>query len=40
MLRGDTVGPLTEYPDFLRMPPDIATALYCTGLGPFTGKEV
>jgi hypothetical protein len=25
------VGPLTEYPDFLRMPPDIATALYYTG---------
>jgi hypothetical protein len=34
------VGPLTEYPDFLRMPPDIATCMYHTGLDPFTGEEV
>jgi Domain of unknown function (DUF3362) len=34
------MGPLIEYPDFLRMPPDIATALFHTGIDPFTGKEV
>jgi Domain of unknown function (DUF3362) len=34
------VGPLTEYPDFLRMPPDIATCMYYTGIDPFTREEV
>ena len=34
------MGPLTVYPDFLRMPTDIATALYYTGIDPFTKEEV
>jgi Domain of unknown function (DUF3362) len=34
------VGPLTEYPDFLRMPPDIATCMWYTGIDPFTKKPV
>jgi Domain of unknown function (DUF3362) len=34
------VGPLTEYPDLLWMPPDIATAVYYTGIDPFTKKKV
>src|SRR6476620_2172692 len=33
------VGFLTEYPDFLRMPSDIATCVYLTGIAPFT-KQV
>jgi hypothetical protein len=34
------VGPLTEYPDFLRMPPDIATCMDYTGIDPFTKQQV
>ena len=34
------MGPLTEYPDFLRMPPDIATCVYYTGIDSFTKQEV
>jgi hypothetical protein len=34
------VGPLTEYPDFLRMPPDVATCMYHTGIDPFTKQQV
>jgi Domain of unknown function (DUF3362) len=33
------VGPLTEYPDFLRIPP-IATCMWYTGIDPFTKKSV
>jgi hypothetical protein len=34
------VGPLTGCPDFLRMPPDIATCMYYTGIDPFTKQQV
>src|SRR5260370_36419679 len=37
---GILVGPLTEYPDFLRMPPDIATCMYYTGIDPFTKEQL
>ena len=34
------MGPLTEYLDFLRMPPDIATSMYYPGIDPFSKQEV